>query len=267
MVVRYCVEKLKAYRDDSKDAISQEELSGWVSVLTSQILQSWNPQFRDRLLSEYGCRKDELIALFGATRDDMIREDIDHWVSLNGLYPTVAGTLQSISQKYEQSGNYLHSNLFIVTTKQERFVKAILEKNAIHIINSNGVSNSAVVSSPLTDLTTTTTQLTFSNIFDLDNVYGSKIKVLLELTNRIMAANSNDNSSQKSSIPTIHFVEDRFETLINVLEHGGLDHVQLYLADWGYNTEQQREAVRSQYKNRIKLISQSDFQLLVLSIV
>jgi hypothetical protein len=189
---------------------------------------------------------------------------MDNWISLNGLYPTVAETLQSISQKYAQSETYLHSNLFIVTTKQERFVKAILEKNAIHIINSNGITNSAVASSTPT---TTTTPSTFSNIFDLDNIYGSKIKVLLELTNRIMAANSNDSSSKKNSIPTIHFVEDRFETLINVLEHGGLEHVQLYLADWGYNTEQQKEAVRSQYKSRIKLISQSDFQLLVLSIL
>ena len=264
LVVRYCVERLKAYRDESKDSIAEEDLSGWSSALTSQILQSWNPQFRDKLLSEYGCRKDELIALFGATRDEMIRENMDNWISLNGLYPTVAETLQSISQKYAQSETYLHSNLFIVTTKQERFVKAILEKNAIHIINSNGITNSAVASSTPT---TTTTPSTFSNIFDLDNIYGSKIKVLLELTNRIMAANSNDSSSKKNSIPTIHFVEDRFETLINVLEHGGLEHVQLYLADWGYNTEQQKEAVRSQYKSRIKLISQSDFQLLVLSIL
>eukprot|EP01036_Dinobryon_divergens_P028293 gene28293-37224_t len=261
LVVRYCVERLKAYRDESKDTISQEDLSGWSSALTSQILQSWNPQFRDKLLSEYECRKDELIALFGATRDEMIRENMDNWISLNGLYPTVAETLQSISQKYTQSETLLHSNLFIVTTKQERFVKAILEKNAIHIINSNGIPNSAVASS------TTTTPSTFSNIFDLDNVYGSKIKVLLELTNRIMAANSNENSPRKSSIPAIHFVEDRFETLINVLEHDGLEHVQLYLADWGYNTEQQKEAVRNHVVDSLKKLRMALSALMAVTVM
>jgi len=118
-----------------------------------------------------------------------------------------------------------------------------------------------------TTTTTTTTTATFSNIFDLDNIYGSKIKVLLELTNRIMAANGKENPSTQSKTPIIHFVEDRYETLINVLEHDGLSHVQLYLADWGYNTEQQREAVRSKYNSRIKLISQSDFRQMVLSLV
>jgi hypothetical protein len=42
----------------------------------------------------------------------------------------------------------------------------------------------------------------------------------------------------------IHFVEDRLDTLLAVEKEPGLDPVRLYLAEWGYNTPDQREAAR-----------------------
>lgn len=42
----------------------------------------------------------------------------------------------------------------------------------------------------------------------------------------------------------IHFVEDRLETLYDVVKQPGLDGVRLYLAGWGYNMPAQREQAR-----------------------
>ena len=59
----------------------------------------------------------------------------------------------------------------------------------------------------------------------------------------------------------IHFVEDRFETLVAVMKISALDDVQLYLVDWGYNTETQREEARRLYP-RVKLINGQEFKSL-----
>jgi len=55
------------------------------------------------------------------------------------------------------------------------------------------------------------------------------------------------------------FVEDRLKTLQSIQQQPDLGAVKLYLADWGYNTETEREAARSD--SGIKLISLSQFGL------
>jgi phosphoglycolate phosphatase-like HAD superfamily hydrolase len=58
----------------------------------------------------------------------------------------------------------------------------------------------------------------------------------------------------------ISFIEDRLNTLLSVKERQELDFVNLYLADWGYNTAEEREF--AQRDDRIQLISLSQFQQL-----
>ena len=41
---------------------------------------------------------------------------------------------------------------------------------------------------------------------------------------------------------TILFVEDRLPTLLNVINDDRLKDVQLFFADWGYNTQQDKQA-------------------------
>jgi hypothetical protein len=62
----------------------------------------------------------------------------------------------------------------------------------------------------------------------------------------------------------IHFIEDRFETLLAVANTNGLEDIKLYLADWGYNTEEQRALAKNH--DRIILISQDDFYSLAAEI-
>lgn len=97
---------------------------------------------------------------------------------------------------------------YIITTKQERFVSQILKANNI--------------------------------TFPEKHIYGlerelSKQQILADLS-----ASHLDHH--------IVFVEDRLPTLINVNDDSRLANVQLYFADWGYNTEQDKLAAREQTK-------------------
>jgi hypothetical protein len=53
------------------------------------------------------------------------------------------------------------------------------------------------------------------------------------------------------------FVEDRLKTLELVKQQSDLENVQLFLADWGYNTQPEREAGKND--DRIRLISLDQF--------
>ena len=239
------------------NSISNDKYTNWSKDIVSKVYSIWNHEFRDSLLNKYNTSKQELITFFGNNRDLMIKDDLNHWVSLNPLYPIVSDTLFSISKKYQESNEFykLYNNLYIVTTKQERFVKAILESNNIYLLNSNGLSNNKKFENDISIVN-------YSNIFHLDNIYGSKINVLIELNHRMKLLKYNK---------TIHFVEDRYETLVNTIKfnekNGNLSNVKLYLADWGYNTQEQREEAKLKYKGQITVIDQAFFQNLLTSLV
>jgi phosphoglycolate phosphatase-like HAD superfamily hydrolase len=185
-------------------------------ISASTILGKWSPTYREQLLHDYGTNKDEMVAYFGQTRDDLIAEDLSRWVGLNPVYPSVSACMSRLTS---QTVDYT-----IITTKQERFVRAILETNKIH-------------PPPKED------------IYDLENPFGAKVKVLQALI---------DQHQPKE----IHFVEDRYETLLGVMNTPGLERVKMYLVDWGYNTEEQRLA-SMRLSPRIQLIGGSDFQSLI----
>lgn len=86
---------------------------------------------------------------------------------------------------------------FIITTKQERFVSEILAANQIEILPSN--------------------------IYGLDRKL-KKPQILEDLQRLHPQA-------------TISFVEDRLPTLLDVIDTPSLTAVQLYFANWGYNTD------------------------------
>ena len=76
----------------------------------------------ERIMAENGLTKSSLIQLFGATRDNWIAEDQQDWLNWHTLYPGVAEALKT---NLSRGG----TRFIIATTKQERFVSAIL-KNA-----------------------------------------------------------------------------------------------------------------------------------------
>ena len=64
-----------------------------------------------------------------------------------------------------------------------------------------------------------------------------------------------DSNSQDN--PLIWFVEDRLKTLKLVQQQADLSTVQLFLADWGYNTKKDRKAIAG--NQNIKLLSLDRF--------
>jgi phosphoglycolate phosphatase-like HAD superfamily hydrolase len=132
---------------------------------------------------------DELKKRFGETRDMWIANDLADWVAMNPLFPDVASKLQSLDHAW-----------YIITTKQERFVKQILQANAI--------------------------ELSDERIFGLDR-NKTKPEILKELL-------------QTQPTADIRFVEDRLPTLLNVQKEQQLADVNLIFALWGYNTAEDK---------------------------
>ncbi|KAG5579580.1 hypothetical protein H5410_050207 [Solanum commersonii] len=114
---------------------------------------------------------------------------------------------------------FASSKLYIVTTKQSRFADALLK----------GIAGITIPA---------------ERIFGLGT--GPKVKVLKQL----------QEMSEHQGLK-LHFVEDRLATLKNVIKESELDGWNLYLGDWGYNTQKERE--EAAVISRIRVLELSDF--------
>ncbi|KAK6162309.1 hypothetical protein DH2020_002150 [Rehmannia glutinosa] len=114
---------------------------------------------------------------------------------------------------------FASSKLYIVTTKQSRFADALLRELA-------GVT------------------IPPERIYGLGT--GPKVKVLKQL----------QDMPEHQGL-SLHFVEDRLATLKNVIKESELNKWNLYLGDWGYNTQKEREEAAS--ISRIQLLQLSNF--------
>lgn len=159
---------------------------------------------KERLIASSGLEIEGLKKLFGETRDRWIKEDINEWVAMNPLFSGVAEKLKHLASL---------DLWYIITTKQERFVKHILTANQIKIPDER--------------------------IFGLDRKM-SKEAVLLDLV---------DKHPQE----TLYFVEDRFPALLNVIKNKKLASVQLFFAVWGYNTAKDKLEAKQQAIELIEL--------------
>lgn len=140
-----------------------------------------------RLLEQAQVTTEELKQRFGETRDRWIGDDLGEWLAMNPLFDGIAEKLQKLGAR---------SEWYVVTTKQERFVKQILHAHGIELADTR--------------------------IFGLDRNM-SKPEVLKGL-------------SQRHPSATLYFAEDRLPTLLNVQKHPELAAVKLIFAGWGYNT-------------------------------
>ena len=123
---------------------------------------------------------------------------MDDWLSRHSFYP---GVIETFATRVETDP------VFILTTKQERFVATLLHARGI--------------------------RLPAGHIFGLD-AGKSKEDVLEQLSRHPQFQGAR-----------FHFVEDRLQTLIRIAGRSSLRDVLLYLADWGYNTPRDREKAGS----------------------
>ena len=164
------------------------------------------PALRDGLVAREGLSTKRLQEVFGAMRDAMIAEDEAAWLCWNRFYPGLREILLAAIARHA---------LFIITTKQERFVMLLCRDNGI--------------------------ELPAERVFGLEQGL-SKPEVL-----KALRARPEWNGA------AFHFIEDRLETLVDVIGEPALAAVKLYLADWGYNTPAQRKEAAE--ISRIRVVS------------
>lgn len=174
--------------------------TGYEAILTMRLLflgESVDSIFKHHaeknhyLMQQVQVTADDLKQRFGDTRDQWIADELDGWIRMNPLFDGVAEKLRKLGQQDEW---------YVITTKQERFVKHIFQANDIELVGER--------------------------IFGLDRNL-SKPEILKDLVRR--------HQNQ-----TILFVEDRLPTLLNVSKQPELASVKLIFALWGYNTDEDK---------------------------
>lgn len=181
----------------------------------AEILQNWGAICLELVQTE-GLVPVEVEQLVDRVRDEWISQDLSGWLSLHRFYPGVIPQLQRVLADGIE--------LYIVTTKEDRFVQQLLAQAGVN--------------------------LSASRIFG-KSVRQPKAQTLRQL-------------QQSASVPepVIWFVEDRLKTLQTIAPQMDLQDVQLFLADWGYNTAGDRSI--AQQDERIHLLTLAQFAQLLM---
>ena len=157
----------------------------------AKIIDNWSA-IASEIANSEGLEKQQVVQKLDGVRDSWIENDLDGWLSLHRFYPGVIELLQKAVSSVE---------LYIITTKEGRFVQKLLQQQGIDLSTSN--------------------------------IIGKESKRPKYETLRIL------RDRHQSQID-ISFVEDRLKALQQVARQSDLDFVNLYLADWGYNLESDR---------------------------
>ena len=78
----------------------------------------------EKLIIDEKLDKNELIGLFGNTRDAWIEEDFDSWLNVHAFYPGVLEKINALCRLYP---------VFIITTKEKRFAEALADHAGLFI--------------------------------------------------------------------------------------------------------------------------------------
>ena len=186
-----------------------------LEIAEAEILDNWNAIASEITKSE-GLEKQQVVQKLDGVRDSSIENDLDGWLSLHRFYPGVIELLQKVVDSSVE--------LYIITTKEGRFVQKLLQQQGIDLSTSK--------------------------------IIGKESKRPKYETLRILR----DRHQSKEQID-ISFVEDRLKALQQVARQSDLEFVNLYLADWGYNLEGDRQTAAQ--NERIQLLSLEDFKNLV----
>ena len=173
----------------------------------NQIKDDWS-SLCPKILNSDNLNKQHLITQLDGVRDHWIDYDLEGWLKLHRFYP---GVLEKI-------GKIIRSSvlLYIITTKEGRFVQQLLEKHGVELPRKN--------------------------------ILGKEVKQPKYETLRQLIQENSQVSDQ------CWFVEDLLKTLYKVQQQPDLKEVRLFLADWGFNTLKIHNLVRdNRYINLLSL--------------
>lgn len=179
-----------------------------LNIDREKILNQWSEVAHDIVKTEQLDPK-EIAHILDTVRDNWIKSDLDSWLELHQFFP---GVIERLGKLIKSS-----TQLYIVTTKEGRFVNQLLARQAVELPRASIIGKEC---------------------------QRPKYETLRLLRDSI----TQDNSS-------IWFVEDRLKTLKLVQQQADLATVQLFLADWGYNTTKERKAI----DQKINLLSLPQF--------
>ncbi len=188
-----------------------------LGVPEEKIVQNWSAVAKEIVESEQLDPADTGKKL-DTVRDEWINSDLDNWLSLHRFYP---GVIERVRRTLSDNS----TELFIVTTKEGRFVKQLLQQQGIQLPE--------------------------------ERIIGKECKRPKHQTLRQIK----ENYSQETV--SLWFVEDRLKTLQSVQQQPDLKDIKLYLADWGYNTVTHHEFVRNDATIQLLTLSafSQDFSL------
>lgn len=183
----------------------------FLGIEEAEILGDWKSTSL-KLLESEGLEKQYVVQQLDGVRDSWIKNNLEDWLALHRFYP---GVIERLKQVVDSD-----TELYIVTTKEGRFVKQLLEQQGITLL--------------------------------ADRIIGKESKRPKYETLRIIR-----DRHQVSTSQSLFFVEDRIKALQQVSQQPDLDFVHLFLADWGYNLESDRTLARQD--KSIKLLSLPQF--------
>jgi phosphoglycolate phosphatase-like HAD superfamily hydrolase len=189
-----------------------------LGISETRIVQDW-PAVALELIESEELDTADIGRRLDAVRDEWIKRDLNDWLSLHQFYPGVIERVRKLLSPTPASVSETPAQLFIVTTKEGRFVKQLLQQQGIELPE--------------------------------ERIIGKENKRPKHQTLRQLIEAFPDEAV------TLWFVEDRLKTLQSVQQQPDLENVRLYLADWGYNTTAQKESIRND--PRIQLLSLSLF--------
>ncbi|MEC4804981.1 MAG: HAD family hydrolase [Jaaginema sp. PMC 1079.18] len=159
----------------------------------AEVLKNWS-QISQTLVTTDNLDPKNLAHTLDTVRDEWIQTDLDGWLGLHEFYP---GVLPKLHQALENP----NLEVYIITTKEGRFVQQLLQQENVKI--------------------------------ERDRIFGKEVK-------RPKTATLQQLLTQHPQAE-IWFVEDMLKTLYKVRKQPDLASVRLFLANWGYNTESARQ--------------------------
>jgi phosphoglycolate phosphatase-like HAD superfamily hydrolase len=160
-------------------------LKNWIEIV-NQIIK--NEQLSSQTIGE---KLDRI-------RDSWIKNDLTNWLRLHQIYPGIKDNLTEIIKT--------NVNLYIVSTKEGRFIKEILKQQEIEISQNN--------------------------------IIGKECKRPKHESLRVILRENQEKPEN------LIFIEDRIEPLETIYQQQDLRGTKLYLASWGYNTETTRNKAK-----------------------
>jgi phosphoglycolate phosphatase-like HAD superfamily hydrolase len=167
-----------------------------LGISKTEIFNDWSA-IASKIIVRESLDKKNLARKLDGVRDVWINNNLEQWLGLHRFYPGVIDRLKQILNSTTE--------LYIVTTKEGRFVKQLLEQQGIELAS--------------------------------DKIIGKEFQRPKYETLRLLRDKAGNNLS-------IWFVEDRLRALEQVRKQPDLSSVNLFLADWGYNIERDRLSIQ-----------------------